>query len=268
MASLTRNGFREAFTIRFFATIAIVGLAGGVSGQLRVQNSAFRSNFDVFSTMMSSPLVIVFPLAVVLVSCIPTYHEVGHRFIANVRARVDVQRYVRSKLATAVILAVCSSFVFILFSFALAYWVWPMLGNPGVLPAVYGMTSSQASADALTSTSYSSLLAWGPFVYAIAYSAWVGLGGAVFAGLGVAALLLMENRVLAISLPFLAYLVQTIAMSLMGSPQLGVMYSLFPFGLTQQPLFVSAAPLIIFAVATLAIWVWVMPRLHEAEKLS
>jgi hypothetical protein len=267
MTPLISQEFRRTFTLQFIATIVVIASVSALAGYFRVQNSAFRSDFDVFSTMMSSPLVLVFPIAAVFVSCIPMYHEVGHRYLANTRTRIDVRNYVHSKLAVACLIAFAASFLITFLAFALAFWVWPIIGNPGILPAAYGMTPAQAQADALTSASYSSVLAWGDLTYGFLYAVWVGVGGAVFSGLGIASLVLIENRVVALSLPFLAYIVETLLMALVDSPQLGIMYSLFPFGITQQPMAVSVMPMVVFLLATVALWVWLTPRLRHSKRL-
>jgi len=251
------------------ATFAVVLVLGTLAfGVVKTQNGVFRNNFDVFGQFLSSPLTLVFPLVVALLTCVPLYQELGDRFIVNTRSRIDLRLYVGVKLVSAALIAFAVFFFYVFATFAVAFLVWPAIGNPNVDPAVYNMSAADAVADSLGSASYSSLLQFGPFAYGLTYALWVGILGAAYSAIGTAALLLLSNRSLALSVPFLIYLLETVISALLGAPVLGLLYSAFPYGLTQTSVIVAAAPSLVLIAATAIMWFRLFPRLHQLDRLA
>ncbi len=80
------------------------------------------------------------------------------------------------------------------------------------------------------------LLAYGPIAYSAFYACWLGLGCGALAVLGVALLFAVPNRFLALSLPFLLYIGESVLASLLGQTPAAVMFAFFPFGLDQATL--------------------------------
>ena len=265
---LLRNEISAKRLWFLFSATAALSLTPTLTVALQIQGFALRDNFDVFSMMMLSPVGLVIPLVAVLVSCTRLSAELGNRYIANTRSRVDVRRYLVAKLTTAAAMAFVIAFMVAFVSFVVAFYLWPQFGNPGIRPDVYMMTADEAVADSLTRTSYSFLLGFGPGVYGFLYSVWLGLGGAIYASLGAAALLVVHNRVLALSLPLLVYFTQTVGAALFEAPHLGLMYSLIPFGLQQSPPFAAAAPTLMLGIGTIALWIWLLRISRTSDRLA
>ena len=96
----------------------------------------------------------------------------------------------------------------------------------------------------------------------------IGILGAAYSAIGTAALLLLSNRSLALSVPFLIYLLETVISALLGAPVLGLLYSAFPYGLTQTSVIVAAAPSLVLIAATAIMWFRLFPRLHQLDRLA
>lgn len=239
-----------------------------VLGVVKTQNGVFRDHLDVYSQFMVSPVILVFPLVVALVAAPRFYAEVGHRFITNTRTRVGIRRYVGAHLAAAATVAGVAAFLLAFLPFVVAFYVWPAVGDPRIDPSVYEMTAQEAATDSLQRVSYSSLLAGGPFLYGVVYSLWVGLVGAGFAALTLAAVVLIRNRALAFIAPFLLYLVQTLFASLLGVPQLAFMFSAFPFGLTSQAPLVAGGGGLLLLGGVAVLWVVVLRRLPTLSRVT
>jgi hypothetical protein len=251
------SGFRREFRSTFrwqliplaFAVI-VLPLWFGVSG---VAGSAFRSNFDIYQQFMNSPIDVALPIFAVLLGCLPTYWNVRHRFASNTRTRMPVRRYVLLRIATSTVIPFCTLFLWSFISFIVAYYVWPDLGNPGVQPSVYEMTSGQAILDSYGSVSYSEFLQYGPLVYGLLYSVWLGLGGALYAAIGVLALIYLRASTFALTIPLIIYVGETIIATLLGNPHGALLFSLLPFGVTQtDPLDAAMPTLILAALASIA----------------
>lgn len=229
---------------------------------------AFRDNLDVFSTAMTTPLYFVFPVLVVAVTCTTLSQELGNRYAANLRTRIAARQYVLGKIASVGLIAFVLFFVFAAVPFIITFVLWPAWGNPGVDPSAYYLTPASAIEDSAHRFSYSQLMSAGPLTYGIAYSAWVGLSGATFSILGAVGLFWIRNRFLALAAPFLLYLVETVVAALLGFPHAGLTYSVFPFGLVQAPVVLSALPVIIVLVCATIGAVLTVRRAQFLETLS
>ncbi len=243
----------------------MVPTLSGVNGTVGV---ALRDWLDLFSVMMSSPIALIFPLLVVFIASSRLYQEMGNRYIVAVRVRVSIRRYLGSKLLVASLLAFVTFGLSTFLAFVVAFYVWPAIGNPSVQPELYDMTPAQAATDSLTRVTFSSLLGHGPWTYGAFYSVWVGFSAALYAAFGTACLVLVSSRVFALAIPFLGYFVQTVGAALLGTPQYGLLYAAFPFGLIQSSAWVAIVPTAILAAVVAALWVHVFVYVRRLETLQ
>ncbi|MEO6982606.1 MAG: hypothetical protein ABI072_05770 [Edaphobacter sp.] len=245
--------------------ILLVPIAYGVSN---TGNKAFPSNLGVYGQLMITPFIVIIPIGAVLLGCLPTFDAVGHRFIANTRSRIDIRALVGVKLIASAVIPFVAFTLLAFASFIIAFYIWPTLGNPGVLPNLYGLTEANVLEHELTDASYSSLLSLGQLPYGLIYSFWFGLGAATYSCLGVAALLVLNNRMLALATPFVIYFVETILANLTVGTKGALMYSLVPFGLNQSPILIAAAPQLLLVVGTIACWTVLFPKLPYMERTA
>ncbi len=249
--------------------VAVPLLLGVVSNDLAGGfKVVLRDNFDVYQVLINTPLTLVFPVLVVLLSCLRFYREIGHRYVSNTRVRVRVGSYVFAKFLLAGGTSFVVFFLFAFVPFVIAFYLWPTLGNPSVDASAYSLTTSTALADSFERTTYSSLLEHGTMTYGVAYSAWVGFSASIYASLGIAALLVVKNRVCALAIPFLVYFGETVIAAVIGYPQAGLVYSTFPFGLSQTSFLAGAAPTLVLAVLTGILCLVVLRRVHRIENLA
>ena len=213
---------------------------------------ALAGSFGVFSEFMDGGPVIylLFPVYVVLLSCLRLFKEVPR----SQRITVRKESYLFARLVTAggISFAVFGLSAFLLF--VLAYYIWPVLGNPSVDLSVYFLTPESAVTSSYTASTYSQLLSSGSLTFGILYSLWVGFCAAVWTSLAMAALLTVRNRPLALSLPFLLYIVQWIAASLLGDVRASFVASVFPFGYQQTSILTGATPMLVLALIATLIW--------------
>ena len=235
--------------IKILLALLIIALPITI-GAVGLDNVALRDNLDVYDRMMTSPLGFVLPLVAVFVGCLGFYQQIRHRFVSYSRIRVDVKEYVTAQYILGAVWGFALFFLLAFLAFIIAFYIWPLLGNPGIDSGAYYLTPTQAVQQSYERSSYTSLLRLGSFTYGLTYSMWFGLSGAMYAMLGTAALLLFRNGILALASPFLLYLIETILASLLGWPEGGLLYSLLPFGLSQAPILVAALPTLTLGVLT------------------
>jgi hypothetical protein len=104
--------------------------------------------------------------------------------------------------------------------------------------------------------------------YGVLYSAWVGFCASIWAALGMAALLLVPNRALALALPFVIYFAQFVAASLAGNVRGSFVASMFPFGYQQTTILAGVTPMLVLAAIVGAGWIALLRRLPFVESLS
>jgi hypothetical protein len=222
-------------------------------------------SLSVFSEFMGGGPVIYlfFPIYVVLVSCLRLYREVPK----TKRVAVRQEGYLFARLATAGGISFVAFALSTFLLFVLAFYVWPALGNPSVDPGVYFLTPETAVTSGFTESTFSQLLALGPLTFGILYSLWVGFCAAVWTSLAMAALLTIRNRPLAVALPFLVYIAQWVAASLLGNVRASFAASTFPFGYQQTSIIAGAAPMLILAAIAAAIWATLLRPAHGPDEL-
>lgn len=227
------------------------------------------SNAGIFAAAVDGFVPLLFPVLLMLVGCFRLFQELGDRFVVNTRTRVRIESYVYAKLLVAIGLAFVVFFVATFAAFTVAFVVWPAIGNPGVDTTGLLINGRPWQIeDTYRQYTYTQLLAAGPMPFGLFYSAWVGLGAATCAALGMACLLLVKRPVLGLAAPFLLLVAQHAAVILLGQDRLSVINSLFPFGYTQAPVIVGMAPLLVLVVLVTATWVVLLRRLARLEVLT
>ncbi|MFC6356741.1 hypothetical protein [Luethyella okanaganae] len=239
-----------------------------ILGIVDARGGVYRDNLDFFGDLMNSPVSLVFPLLVVLVGCFRLFEELGHRAIVNTRMRSSVRATIATRLTASMLVAFGVFFIAVLAQAVLAFAIWPLLGNPSVDPSVYRMGQSDLAADQLERFGLSQAMAGGPIVYSLLMATWIGFGAAVYAAVGTAALVTLNNRFVALLTPMFVYFGLTLFTSLLQLPHFAPMFSLFPIGLTQQPVAVTVAPTVVVAVVVACCWILVMHGLTRNARLG
>ncbi len=105
-----------------------------------------------------------------------------------------------------------------------------------------------------TSNAFSFLADIHPLLYAVLYAAWIGLNGAAYATLAYLLILALEQIYLAISLPFVAYHIFNFVAGIMQAPQFSPISTVFPFNITEQPLWTVFVPFAILIVVNITLY--------------
>ncbi|ROQ54856.1 hypothetical protein EDF36_3326 [Rathayibacter sp. PhB152] len=224
--------------------------------------SVFRDDGDVLSSLLGSPMTVVFPLLVTLVGSLPLARDVARRGVVNERQRLSYATLISSKFVAAGLL---SSVVFFLYGLAatlIASVAWPLLGHPGVDASVYSNVTPFEQRTTFADLSGGSVL-----VFGLLMSLWFAFAAAVYSVLTSASLVLVPNRAVALLLPFALYLGMTVVLSVLHRPALTPMFSVFPAGLQQSPWPIAASPTILTALGAAALWVFILRRPSESRHL-
>jgi hypothetical protein len=223
------------------AAVAVIVLVLPVRGMLSMSNVALRDELDAFSRVMTSPLMLVLPVATALLCCTPVLAEVSHRFAHQIALRSGRHRYIGIRMLLGGAIGFATMFCVTAVCGVVAF-AWVPDATDAIMPEMYHMTPAEAARDAPNRVTFSQLLVHGTVSYVLAYAAWLGFGSGLLGMLGIWALLRIEHRFAALALPFALYAGQTVVAALLGQPLLGLTHALFPFGIEQASLSVVAVP--------------------------
>lgn len=253
-SALFRADLRRSLRWPYVVGAVVLALLPLLNLAATIRSFLLRGSLDVYGVAMTSPALLVFPLLCVLLTALPTYQEVGHRYLSMLQTRTPMRDYFASRLLVTASVAFLVFFLFAFLPFIAAFWVWPAIGNPSINLAAYNMTPAQLTVETYTDTTFTQLLRVGPAAFGVGYSLWVAFNGALFSAVGILCLLLLRNRVFALAVPFLLYFGQSLFATLFGMPHSAFMYSVFPFGLTQSSVWLAVTPTLALAVITVACW--------------
>ncbi|HEV7930198.1 MAG TPA: hypothetical protein VGP12_08720 [Nitrosospira sp.] len=182
--------------------------------------------------------------------------------------RQNMRLYLVKHLFRAAMAPSIAYFAYALLAFCTAYYLWPEIGNPGVNASYYGLSAAQAAEVEATDTSYSQLLEAGTLAYGLGYAAWLGVSAGFYSVAAALCLVVMKNRLAAFVFPSAIYLAQSVlAIALIG-PQAGLVYSVHPFGLTQLPIWIAAAPQLLFIFSVIAGAGYVLSNIYRKGYLT
>ena len=242
------------------ALIPVVRLAVGARAHI------LGSSTDVFAYMMRDAVPIAFPVIVVVFGCLSLTWSLNHRFLVLTRTREDVTvRLRRLFLVNAAVVGAVMAATTLLAALV-AYWVVPAFGLVEFRPQYIGITPEKVHAMDLANNTWSFLLAHGAPVYALVYALFVGVSGALWASLAFTLVLLVPNRYLALSLPFVIYHMGNLASGILQAPRFSPASSVFPFNITAMPLWTAFVPMTVLALVTagLAGYCWRNARTLES----
>lgn len=233
--------------ILIFVVLAAISL---VTGFLAVQTTTYWSEAQVFQDFMNSSLRILFPVAVALSAGLITAEQLSNRFVVNTRTRTDVRRWVAGKFWSAAIRAFVIFALITVVNAVAAFFIVPELWPHILDPAGYGLDDATAIANA--NVSVAPLAAFAQFglpVFILVAAAWFGLNAAAFALVTVLAVFFIRRTVLALMVPLILYLAESLFFQLQGMPAPAFLISaVYPSGLQDYDLVVAAIPTAVLLV--------------------
>lgn len=207
-------------------------------------------------------LPLIFPLLAVALYVAPFSTQLSNRYLVYTRTRADIGRTLVSKACANATLAFV---VFFLTGFV--PFVWAYLLEPAFGLITYYTDTLNPAASAQDATTFSQLLAYGPWVYGLGFSVWLGLNGALYATIGFLLLFFIPNRFLAMSVPFVAVNVVGFVMAVLQVPQFAP-GSVMPFNLIQFPIWVPFVPFTVLAALAAAAAAYVHRNTHRLDVLQ
>lgn len=234
----------------------------------RSYNYQLRDWLDYFTFTIDGVLPITFPIIAVLVFVASFSEEVKNRFLTYTRTRRPIMETVYIKLTANLILTCLFFFMLILIAFLFAYYIEPALGIAKYAPEGYGLTTDTVVADTYTRHTFTQLLRYGTFTYGILYSLWVGINAALYSAVSFFLVLLLKNRFMALTLPYIFYLIMSFTLSALGIENYRPNFVIFPFDRVQNPIWTAFVPFVIITIVLMLIVIYIQRNNTKVASLT
>ncbi|MNB96048.1 ABC-2 family transporter protein [compost metagenome] len=244
-------------------TAAIISLA-----TFRSQNYILRDSLEFFTFTINAVLPIVFPILAVLVYTVSFSEEVQNRHLTYTRMRRPIMETLYIKLNANILLTGVFFFLLVFISFLFADYIEPYLDIAQYKPERFGLTKENIAADTYSRYTFTQLLRYGSITYGILYSLWVGMNAALYSVFGFLLVLFMKNRFLAVSLPFIVYLVVSFTLAALGLEKYRPNNAIFPFDRIQSSIWTAFVPFLILASINVCLVIYVKRNISKVESLT
>jgi hypothetical protein len=171
-----------------------------------------------------------------------------------VRIRIPLATYLFSKLVVNAILSFLIAFLMVFVPFIFSMYIEPVLDIVHLYPA---------DGNPIPYTTFEQLLFLGTLPYGIIYSLWVGLNGMMYATMGLLLVMILEKPFVALSIPFMYYLLGNFITQILGYEQFSPTYTIFPFSISQQPLWTVFVPFTILCIVIIILGFYLKENLHK-----
>lgn len=203
--------------------------------------------FDFYAYLIQhdSALPLIFPLVAVLPYALGFSSKLSHRYLTYTRTRASIRRTLIRHLGRNAMITFGVFLVVGLIPTLFVIW-----GQPHFEPDAYGFETPEAIRAALLHwKTFSQLLIYGEWAPVLAYSSWLALNAALYSTLAMCTLLMVPNRILGLSLPWVGYLLISFLSAVLWLETYSIALA-FPFNLTQIPLINLCYPLSGLAILT------------------
>lgn len=203
---------------------------------------SFRDKLDVFTFMFEGILPLSFVLLATLVYLGYFSQEMKNRFLVYTRMRFPLRKMLRIKFTANLLLTFGVFFVFTFGYFLFSFYLVPKLELIQFEPEVYKLNEFTVVQDSYTRHTFTQLLQYGSLTYGILYSCWVGINAAVYAAIGFIMVLVIRNQFLALSIPYLFYILGSFVMGFGGLRRFRFPDAIFPYSTIQLPIWTAFVP--------------------------
>ncbi|MFT4217248.1 MAG: hypothetical protein QM619_08725 [Micropruina sp.] len=225
----------------------------------------FIGPFDFYAYLWqhNSPLPLVLPLVASLPFVLAFSGQLTNRYLTYTRTRANIRVTLGRNLCTN---AVTTFVIFLVIGLIPQLFV--SFGSVGYDTRGYGLTTpEQVEAARLHSKTFGQLLIYGPWAPALGYSIYLATSAALYATLTLCSVLVAQNRILGLTVPWIIYLLASFLMAVMWLEAYSVAL-VFPFNLQQIPLANLTFPiggLLIATAIVVAATLALAPRLPQLQ---
>jgi hypothetical protein len=249
------------------AAIIALNLAAGFSS---IQGSVYWSRAQVFGDFMNSPIRVLFPIAVALVAGLDLSGDLSQRYIVTTRTRQDIRLRLLHRFASVSMRTFTLFALVVIVNAVAAFVIVPTIWPHAVDASQYGFTSAHAVQAADTAQApLSSAMAHGWLPFTLTAAIWLGCNAVTFGLLTLVSVLIIHRAVLALLVPAGLYLVESVALQILGVPGASFLISaVYPSGLQNYDLLQAMLPSLLLLIVTAGVSAILIARARTSPRLS
>lgn len=229
---------------------------------------AYQAPIDLFTLMVSHPAALVFPLLLTGLYVFRFSSLLQHRYAFYARLRSGTRAFLGVHVAVNVIVVGSLVLVSYLGAAAIAYLVLPrtqlVRGALGYQP----LPNAAAREYSSSLVTFSQLSEAGTLAYVVGFASFVAVFSVVIATASLCFTLLARSRILGLALTLVLYTAESFVLAYAGLEQYRTDASLFPSGITQQPVWVPMVPLAAWVVLTAALLIYLRRSADRLDTLA
>ncbi|WP_025784595.1 hypothetical protein [Sporosarcina sp. D27] len=250
MKHLISSEFKKALSLRFFLlSMALIFLPLIVVIPMINGSYQFFRPLEVHSQLFSSSAIaLLFPILLVPLFSGSYANEKNDNFLLYVKPRVNLTDYLFAKGLVNGLVTLIVAFLMIFTPFMFIEYLDPFL-HVIQYETNYYEPVSVGTFEFLNEKSV--------FLYGVFYSLWVAINGALYVTVAYLLSILIKNRFVALSVPFLWWFIMNFVAGVLGFESFSPVYSVFPFLITSQPIWVVFIPFITLIAAIVGLLIFI-----------
>ncbi|MCQ4087902.1 hypothetical protein [Saccharibacillus sp. JS10] len=261
---------RNAFPIKkLFLILVLMILPIGYT-LARQQEYILEDPLDLFTLILQGVFPLLFVLLASFVYLIHFAKELKNNFFFYEKIRIPVQKLIQIKFSAMFLSTFLLFLMFMLICFMFCFYIAPAFDLIDYKPNTSLIPGTLLSVDVYTKHTFTQLFQYGTVVYGLTYSIWVSLHAALFASLGFLLLLLISNSFVALSLPFLFYMIGAFLLPSIDPTLTPYWFvnSIFPYGYVQQEIWTAFIPFVILVLLSSVLYIYVQAQAKRLDDKS
>lgn len=251
-----KNEFKKTITLPQIILWSILILLFPIIKYIQIiDDYVFYRQLDVFLRVNSDFVPLLFPLLMILVYAINFIGEQKNNYLTYVSPRIPLDKYFYSKLIVNGCLSFTVAFLMVFIPFIFIMYIEPLLNITQL---------ENPNGNPVPVTTFEQLLVAGTLTYGVAYSLWVGINGMFYASFGLLLLMLTNKPLMSLSFPFIYYLVLDFITQMFGADRFSPSATLFPFTISQQPLWTVLIPFSLLLTINLVLFILVRKKVNDS----
>lgn len=231
---------------------------------IQMNDYAFGNEYDFFTFLLGEFVMLLFVVPLLFIYVIPFSHEVKNRYIVYTRLRIPLPIYLKVKFQANIILTFCIVFLFVFVCFLFCFYLEPLLKFAQIderffeTGNYYTLYSENSAVSALTT-----FFTYGSLVFGFVYSIWIALNAVLWVSFAFLLVLLIKNQYIALTMPFVFYLLQNFLFGALHLYHLRFYTFIFQFNYLQLPLFQAMTPFFMLSLIVLLLLGVTKQRIKE-----
>lgn len=205
----------------------------------------YYRQIEMFHRLNSDFVPLLFPLLIIAAYTPRFIEEQKDTFLIYVNSRISLKNYYNAKLIANGLISFFTAFLCIFIPFIFVMYITPYFNIVTIYPS---------DGNVVPVTTFEQFLTFGTFIYGLLYSSWVGINGVLYATFALLLLMIIEKPLVSLATPFFYYTFGIFSTQLLNYDKFSPGSTVFPFSISQQPLWTVLVPFSILLMIVLMLF--------------